>query len=150
VKGFLSQQGVPFTEIDVARDQDAARDLVARTGQMAVPVTDIDGHLVIGFDRRQLEYHIAQARSAAPRFGASVADGEKHTGQPGAFVGAVRAGQPAALAGLKPGDVITAIDAVSIGNSADLTRALSGLQQGARVRISFIRDGQSRQAEGRL
>ena len=150
MKGFLSQQGIPFTEIDVSRDQAAAQELVSRTGQMAVPVTDIDGHLVIGFDRRQLEYYIAQSRASAPRFGASVADAEKHTSGKGAYVGAVRAGQPAAQAGLQPGDVITAVDAAKVNNAADLTRALSGLQKGARVRISFIRDGQVKQAEGRL
>ncbi|MDV2990136.1 MAG: PDZ domain-containing protein [Dehalogenimonas sp.] len=123
---------------------------------MAVPVTDIDGHLIVGFDRRQLEYYIAQSKAAAPRFGASVADAAKYTSahgmkvEQGAYVGAVRSGQPAAEAGLKPGDIITGIDAAKIKSAADLNSALSGLQQGARVRITFIRDGQPRQAEGRL
>ncbi|MGI2336525.1 MAG: PDZ domain-containing protein [Dehalogenimonas sp.] len=123
---------------------------------MAVPVTDIDGHLIVGFDRRQLEYHIVQAKAAAPQFGASVADAAKYTSdrglkvEQGAYVGAVRSGQPAAAAGLKPGDIITGIDSSKITSAADLTLALNGLQKGARVRIAFIRNGQPRQAEGRL
>jgi len=37
-----------------------------------------------------------------------------------------------------------------VSSAADLDRALSGLEKGARIRITFVRDGQPRQAEGLL
>jgi len=40
---------VAFREVDIARDARAAQELARRSGQMAVPQTDIDGHLVVGF-----------------------------------------------------------------------------------------------------
>jgi glutaredoxin 3 len=53
-KAYLREQHVPFREIDVSRDAAAARDLVRRTGQMGVPVIEIDGRPVVGFDRPQI------------------------------------------------------------------------------------------------
>ena len=54
-KAYLRSRGVPFREVDVSRDPAAARDLVRRTGQMGVPVIEIDGRPVIGFDQRQVD-----------------------------------------------------------------------------------------------
>jgi S1-C subfamily serine protease len=157
VKGFLSQRGISFTEIDVSRDAAAAQDIARRTGRLAVPVTDIDGHLVVGFDQPQLEHYLSKAKpTAATPFGATVADAEKYTAAhglrvvPGAYIGAVKPGLPAAVSGLKPGDIITRIDGMAVNNAADLDQVFSGLEKGARIRITFIRDGQPRQAEGLL
>ena len=55
VKAYLRQQRVPFREVDVSRDPAAARDLVRRTGQMGVPVVEIGGKPVIGFDRVRID-----------------------------------------------------------------------------------------------
>jgi glutaredoxin 3 len=41
--------------VDIARDQNAAQSLVRRSGQMAVPQIDIDGHLIVGFDREKID-----------------------------------------------------------------------------------------------
>jgi glutaredoxin 3 len=46
---------VSFREVDIARDQHAAQSLVRRSGQMAVPQIDIDGHLVVGFDQAKID-----------------------------------------------------------------------------------------------
>lgn len=54
-KRYLQQRGVHFTDVDVSRDAQAARDMVRRSGQQGVPVIDIDGHLVIGFDRGKID-----------------------------------------------------------------------------------------------
>lgn len=54
-KSYLRSKSVPFKEVDVSRDQQAARDLVRRTGQMGVPVIEIDGRPVVGFDQRQVD-----------------------------------------------------------------------------------------------
>lgn len=55
VKSYLTQQRVPFREVDVSRDAAAARDLVRRTGQMGVPVVEIDGRPVVGFDKPRID-----------------------------------------------------------------------------------------------
>ena len=157
MKEFLSQRNIPFNEVDVSRDAGAAQELARHTGRMAVPVTDIDGNLVVGFDPQQLEHYLVQATtSQAPSFGASVADASKYGIAhglgvlSGAYVGAVKPGMPAAVAGLKPGDVITRVDSTAINSASDLDIAFSHLEKGARIRITFIREGQPRQAEGLL
>jgi len=52
VKRYLTEQKITFREVDVSRDQAAARDLVRRTGQMGVPVVEIDGRpaLIVSSD----------------------------------------------------------------------------------------------------
>lgn len=54
-KSYLHENGVPFTEVDVSRDMHAATDLARRTGQLGVPVIEIDGRPVVGFDQRQID-----------------------------------------------------------------------------------------------
>ena len=53
-KGYFREKGIKFTDIDVSRDQAAARDMVRRSGQMGVPVIDIGGKIVVGFNRPQI------------------------------------------------------------------------------------------------
>lgn len=54
-KAYLRRRGVRFREIDITRDQHAAEGLVKRSGQMAVPQIDINGHLVVGFDQAKID-----------------------------------------------------------------------------------------------
>jgi glutaredoxin-like YruB-family protein len=54
LKNYLRQNGVRYREIDISRDQRAAEKISRRSGKMAVPQTDIDGNLVVGFDRSKL------------------------------------------------------------------------------------------------
>jgi len=54
-KSFLRERKVPYKEIDVSKDQKAAMDLVRRSGQMGVPVIEIDNQIIIGFDQRRVE-----------------------------------------------------------------------------------------------
>ena len=55
LKTYLRQHSVKFRDVDVSRDQAAARDLVKRTGQMGVPVTLINNRPIIGFDKPQID-----------------------------------------------------------------------------------------------
>lgn len=55
LKAYLRERRVPFREVDVSRDTRAAQDLVRRTGQMGVPVIEIDGRPVVGFDKRRID-----------------------------------------------------------------------------------------------
>lgn len=55
VKQYLTERGVPFTEVDVSQDYEAAMEMVRKSGQMGVPVVEIDGEIVVGFDRERID-----------------------------------------------------------------------------------------------
>jgi glutaredoxin 3 len=50
-KRFLEESGVEYEEKDVASDKAAADESVEKSGQMGVPVIDIDGEIIVGFDK---------------------------------------------------------------------------------------------------
>jgi len=54
-KKFLKDNNIEFEDIDVSRDIKSAREMVEKTGQMGVPVIEIDGESVIGFDRDRIK-----------------------------------------------------------------------------------------------
>lgn len=54
-KQYLQEKKVKFKEVDVSRDETAARDLVRMTGQMGVPVILVGSRPIVGFDRGQLD-----------------------------------------------------------------------------------------------
>jgi glutaredoxin-like YruB-family protein len=54
LKSYLRQNRVLFTDIDVSRNQDAARQMVNRSGQQGVPQTDINGTMIVGFDKKRI------------------------------------------------------------------------------------------------
>lgn len=54
-KNYLRQRGVPFKDVDVSKDANAARDMVRRSGQQGVPVIDVGGKIIVGFDRPKLD-----------------------------------------------------------------------------------------------
>ncbi len=54
-KRFLESRGVSYTDVDVSRDARAARDMVRISGQQGVPVIQVDGKVVVGFNRPKLE-----------------------------------------------------------------------------------------------
>ncbi len=54
VKDHLRTNQIAFTEVDVSVDMAKAREMVAKSGQYGVPVLDIDGEIVVGFDRARI------------------------------------------------------------------------------------------------
>lgn len=54
-KRYLKGKGVRFTDVDVSRDDRAARDMVRISGQQGVPVITIDGRPIVGFDRQKID-----------------------------------------------------------------------------------------------
>lgn len=54
-KKYFKENRVPFKEVNVEKDQRAARDLVKKTGQMGVPVVKIGSKWIVGFDRPAIE-----------------------------------------------------------------------------------------------
>ena len=54
-KNFLEEKKIPFEEIDVQENQEAAKEMIEKSGQMGVPVIEIDGKIVIGFNVEQIK-----------------------------------------------------------------------------------------------
>ncbi len=50
LKKFLSANGVKYTEFNVGENKEKLKEMVESTDQMGVPVTNIDGTFVVGFD----------------------------------------------------------------------------------------------------
>lgn len=53
-KAFFKEHNITYEEKNVANDRVMAEEMVKKSGQMAVPVIDIDGELTVGFDKERL------------------------------------------------------------------------------------------------
>lgn len=53
-KDFFRQNGVDFSEYDVAEDDERAREMIKKSGQQGVPVIDIDGKIIVGFNKPEI------------------------------------------------------------------------------------------------
>lgn len=54
-KEFLKDNNITFEDVDVSSDQQAAEEMVQKSGQMGVPVLDIEGEIIIGFDKERIK-----------------------------------------------------------------------------------------------
>ncbi len=54
-KDFLKKHNIKFEDKDVAGDAAARTELMQKSGQMGVPVLDIDGTIIVGFDQQAIE-----------------------------------------------------------------------------------------------
>ena len=148
VKQYLGQREIPYREIDVAADAEAAGEMVNLSGQRGVPVVVIDGQMVVGFNRPRIDELLAARSARQPRLGLAVADAasmaQKHGSGPtdGAYVGRVRPLSPGDRSGLAEGDVVVALAGRPIRNADDLEAVLSELVPGEQVNLVFLRDGQ--------
>ena len=61
-KRYLSERGVEYDDIDVSRDQKSALEMLTKSGQMGVPVLDIGGDIIIGFNRPAIDQAIAHSK----------------------------------------------------------------------------------------
>ncbi|MHB9033754.1 MAG: S1C family serine protease [Anaerolineae bacterium] len=102
--------------------------------------------MVVGFDRQHLDQLIGQAQR--PHLGAAVADASSMSGRgqavptEGAYVGRIRAGSPAAQAGLQVGDIITSIGGHAVRSAFDLESIVARIVPGQAVRIHYQRNAQ--------
>jgi len=53
-KEYFQKNSVEYSEKDVTKDESARSEMVEKTGQMGVPVIDVEGEIVIGFDQPRL------------------------------------------------------------------------------------------------
>ncbi len=67
-KQYLSEKEIPFTEVNVAEDQAMAEEMVRKSGQMAVPMIDIDGKIIVGFDKEKIDKLLSQWKLVTIRF----------------------------------------------------------------------------------
>ncbi len=54
-KQFLKESNIVFEDIDVSNNQLAAEEMVQKSGQMGVPVLDIEGEIIVGFDKERIQ-----------------------------------------------------------------------------------------------
>ena len=54
-KDFLKANNIEFEDIDVSVNQEASDEMVKKSGQMGVPVLDIDGQIIVGFDQEAIK-----------------------------------------------------------------------------------------------
>ena len=54
-KDYFRQNGIAFSEYNVASDQHKAEEMVRKSGQMGVPVIDVNGSIIIGFNKPEIE-----------------------------------------------------------------------------------------------
>jgi glutaredoxin-like YruB-family protein len=54
-KTYLAENKIDFKEVDVSMDDKAAQEMIDKSGQMGVPVIDIDGKFIVGFDKEAIK-----------------------------------------------------------------------------------------------
>lgn len=54
LKQFLKEHNIEFEDIDLSRDKKALEEMIKKTGQYGVPVIDIAGQFVVGFDKNKI------------------------------------------------------------------------------------------------
>jgi glutaredoxin-like YruB-family protein len=54
-KAYFKSKGVSFSDIDVSRDRSKGEEMVRKSGQMGVPVIDIDGNILVGFQPNEFD-----------------------------------------------------------------------------------------------
>jgi glutaredoxin 3 len=54
-KNWFKENRIKYTEYNVARDMKKADEMVKKSGQMGVPVLDVNGKIIVGFDKKKIE-----------------------------------------------------------------------------------------------
>ncbi|HEX3028705.1 MAG TPA: glutaredoxin family protein [Clostridia bacterium] len=54
-KNYLTSKNVSFEDVDVSQNRDAAMEMIQKSGQRGVPVIDINGNIIVGFDQKTID-----------------------------------------------------------------------------------------------
>jgi len=54
LKEFLKENDIEFEDVNVADDREEAKEMIERSGQSGVPVTEVDGEMVVGFNKEKI------------------------------------------------------------------------------------------------
>lgn len=55
LKEYLKNNNKEFEDIDVSKDEKQLQEMIKNSGQMGVPVIDIDGEVIVGFDKAKID-----------------------------------------------------------------------------------------------
>ncbi len=55
VKDYFAENNIDYELVDLGVDRDRIKEMVAKSGQMGVPVIDIGGEIIVGFDKGRLD-----------------------------------------------------------------------------------------------
>lgn len=61
-KEFFKEKGIKYTDFDVASNEKYKKEAIKKAGQIGVPVIDIDGQIVFGFDKEKIEEILENAK----------------------------------------------------------------------------------------
>ena len=64
-KDYLDKLGIKFTEKNIEEKQEFAQEAVEKSGQMGIPVIDIDGEIIVGFDRPKIDATLKDKKISA-------------------------------------------------------------------------------------
>jgi glutaredoxin-like YruB-family protein len=149
---YLRSRNVPFRDVDVSKDMDAAREMIQLTGQQGVPVIATDHEVIVGFDQLRLA-RIADRFSGPkrPAFGVLGANADDYFSRhpdkkplteedvKGVYVGQVKANSVAQRAGIRVGDIIQAVANKRVRNMAALDQIMSSVKAGEHVSARVLR-----------
>ncbi len=138
----------------MARDYDAAMEMIKRSGQQGVPVIATEEEVIVGFDQARLG-RIADkyAGPHRPPLGLLAADAEGYLarhpeaatvppGTKGVYVGKVRPNTVAERAGLRTGDIIVGLAGKRIHRMTTLDQLIDTVAAGQAVPVRFLRQGE--------
>ena len=54
LKEFLKEHNIKFEEIDVSKNKETREEMIKKSGQLEVPVVEIDGQIIVGFDKAKI------------------------------------------------------------------------------------------------
>ena len=57
-KKYLEEKRIEYVDVDVSKDTDAMAEMTKKTNQLSIPVIDIDGEIIVGFDRKAIDMAI--------------------------------------------------------------------------------------------
>jgi len=60
-KTYLEEKKIPYESIDVSANEAAQKEMIEKSGQLGVPVLDIDGNIVIGFDKTKIDQFLSKS-----------------------------------------------------------------------------------------
>lgn len=61
-KEYFKEHNIAYTEFDVASDADKRKEMVEKSGQLGVPVIDVDGQIMVGFDEESFAQILPEAK----------------------------------------------------------------------------------------
>jgi glutaredoxin-like YruB-family protein len=62
LKEYLRSKKIKFQEVDVSEDEEAANEMIEKSGQMGVPQIEINGKMIVGFDKEAIDEELANSK----------------------------------------------------------------------------------------